>query len=185
MRNWSQIATGSQKKIMISENDILDCIIRIRGKKVMIDRDLASIYGVTTKRLNEQVKRNLSRFPEDFLFQLTKDEKAEVVANCDHLKSLVFSHQLPYAFTEHGTVMLACVLNSEKAIQANIQIVRVFTAIRELSLHNKDMLLKIEQIEQKIGMHDKEIAVIFNTLKKMLEPKPIPKRNRIGFRKDG
>jgi hypothetical protein len=169
---------------MISENDLLDCIIRIRGKKVMIDRDLASIYGVTTKRLNEQVKRNLSRFPEDFLFQLTKDEKAEVVANCDHLKSLVFSHQLPYAFTEHGAVMLACVLNSEKAIQANILIVRVFTAIREMSLHNKDMLLKIEQIEQKIGMHDKEINVIFNTLKKMLEPKPIPKRNRIGFRKD-
>jgi len=86
---------------MISENDILDCIIRIRGKKVMIDRDLASIYGVTTKRLNEQVKRNLARFPEDFIFQLTKDEKAEVVANCDHLKSLVFSHKLPYTFTEH------------------------------------------------------------------------------------
>ena len=170
---------------MISEKDILDCIIRIRGKKVMIDRDLASIYGVTTKRLNEQVKRNLSRFPEDFIFQLTKEEKAELVANCDRFLMLRHATTLPYAFTEHGAVMLACVLNSEKAIQANIQIVRVFTAIRELALHNKDMLLKIEQIEQKIGMHDKEIVVIFNTLKKMLEPKPVPKRNRIGFRKDG
>jgi hypothetical protein len=169
---------------MISENDILDCIIRIRGKKVMIDRDLASIYGVTTKRLNEQVKRNLSRFPEDFVFQLNNEEKVELVANCDRFLMLRHSTTLPYAFTEHGAVMLACVLNSEKAIQANIQIVRVFTAIREMSLHNKDMLLKIEQIEQKIGMHDKEINVIFNTLKKMLEPKPIPKRNRIGFRKD-
>ena len=115
---------------------------------------------------------------------MINEENEELVANCDHLKSLVFSHQLPYAFTEHGAVMLACILNSEKAIQANIQIVRVFTAIREMALHNKDMLLKIEQIEQKIGMHDKEIALIFTTLKKMLEPKPIPKRNRIGFRKD-
>jgi len=172
------------KKVMITEKDILDCIIRIRGKKVMIDRDLASIYGVTTKRLNEQVKRNISRFPEDFMFQLTNEEKMEVVANCDHLKNLVFSHHLPHAFTEHGAVMLACILNSEKAIQANIQIVRVFTAIRELALLNKDLLLKIEQIEQKLGMHDKEISVIFSTLKKMLELKPPPKRNRIGFRKD-
>ena len=125
---------------MISENDILDCIIRIRGKKIMIDRDLASIYGVTTKRLNEQVKRNLSRFPEDFLFQLTKEEKAELVANCDRFLMLRHATTLPYAFTEHGAVMLACVLNSEKAIQANIQIVRVFTAIRELALHNKDAI---------------------------------------------
>ena len=119
------------------------------------------------------------------MFQLTNEEKMEVVANCDHLKNLVFSHHLPHAFTEHGAVMLACILNSEKAIQANIQIVRVFTAIRELALLNKDLLLKIEQIEQKLGMHDKEISVIFLTIKKMLEPKPPPKRNRIGFRKDG
>ena len=131
--------------------------------------------------LNEQVKRNLSRFPEDFIFQLTKEEKAELVANCDRFLMLRHATTLPYAFTEHGAVMLACILNSEKAILANIQIVRVFTAIRELAFHNKDMLLKIEQIEQKIGIHDKEIAVIFTTLKKMLEPKPIPKRNRMGF----
>jgi hypothetical protein len=169
---------------MLTEKEILDCIIRVRGKKVMMDRDLASIYGVSTKRLNEQVKRNISRFPEDFMFQLTNDEKLEVVAICDHLKSLVFSHHLPYAFTEHGAVMLACVLNSEKAIQANIQIVRVFTAIRELALLNKDLLAKMEQIDEKIGMHDKEISVIFSTLKKMLEPEPPQKRNRIGFRKD-
>lgn len=87
---------------MISENDILDSIIRICGKKVMIDRDLASIYGVTTKRLNESVKRNLSRFPEDFIFQLTKEEKAELVANCDRFLLLRHATTLPYAFTEHG-----------------------------------------------------------------------------------
>jgi hypothetical protein len=169
---------------MVTEKDILDCIIRIRDKKVMIDRDLALIYGVTTKRLNEQVKRNMSRFPADFVFELTKDEKGELVANCDRFLMLRHSTTLPYAFTEHGAVMLACILNSEKAIQANIQIVRVFTAIREMALLNKDLLLKMEKIEQKLGIHDKELAVIFSTLKKMLEPKPIAKRNQIGFRRD-
>ena len=142
-----------------------------REKHVMIDHDLAQLYEVQVKRLNEQVKRNISRFPVHFRFQLTLAEKAELVANCDRFLLLRHATTLPYAFTEHGAVMLACILNSEKAIQANIQIVRVFTAIREMALLNKDMLLKIEQIEQKIGMHDKEIAVIFNTLKKMLEPK--------------
>ena len=169
---------------MVTEKDILDCIIRIRDKKVMIDKDLALIYGVTTKRLNEQVKRNMSRFPSDFVFELTKEEKRELVANCDRFLMLRHSTTLPYAFTEHGAVMLACILNSEKAIQANIQIVRVFTAIREMALLNKELLLKMEKIEQKLGIHDKDLAVIFSTLKKMLEPKPIPKRNQIGFRRE-
>jgi hypothetical protein len=165
---------------MHAENDILNRILLIRGKKVMIDRDLAELYGVTTKRLNEQVKRNASRFPEDFMFQLTESEKKEVVAICDHLKILVFSPNLPFAFTEHGAVMLASVLNSERAIQANIQIVRVFTTMREMVISNKDILLKIEKIEHQIGKHDKELMVVFETLRKMIE-KPPAKRNRIGF----
>jgi hypothetical protein len=119
---------------MSSENEIASRILWIRGKKVMLDRDLAELYGVTTKRLNEQVKRNSSRFPEDFMFQLTQEEKKEVVANCDHLKTLIFSPNLPFAFTEHGAVMLASVLNSETAIQANIQIVMVFTRLTEMAL---------------------------------------------------
>ena len=165
---------------MINEKDVLSRILWIRGQKVMIDRDLAELYGVTTKRLNEQVKRNMTRFPEDFMFQLTDTEKREVVANCDHLKSIIFSPNLPFVVTENGAVMLASVLNSEKAIQANILIVRVFTSMREMLLQNKDMLLKIEKLEQTIGLHDKKIQVIFETLRKMIDT-PTPKRNKIGF----
>ena len=102
-------------------------IFLIRGHKVMIDADLANIYGVTTKRLNEQIKRNRDRFPEDFMFQLTKEEKDEVVANCDHLKKLKYSPVLPNAFTEHGAIMIATILNSPVAVQASIHVVRALS----------------------------------------------------------
>ena len=107
-------------------------ILLIRGEKVMLDIDLAAIYDVTTKRLNEQVKRNLNRFPPDFMFQLTAAEKAEVVANCDHLIRLRFSSYLPYAFTEHGALMLANVLNSERAAQTSVMVVRAFVRLRQI-----------------------------------------------------
>jgi hypothetical protein len=149
----------------------------------MIDRDLAELYGVTTKRLNEQVKRNTNRFPEDFMFQLTLEEKNEVVANCDHLKQLKFSHTLPLAFTEHGAVMLACVLNSKRAIEANIRIIRIFTAMREITLHNNELLLKLVKLEQKVDTHDESINLLFEAIKKMIETPP-KKRNRIGFIQD-
>ncbi|MGN6531481.1 MAG: ORF6N domain-containing protein [Ginsengibacter sp.] len=99
----------------------------------MIDKDLAQLYGVTTKQLNQQVKRNINRFPEDFIFQLTAAEKDEVVTNCDHLEALKFSRNLPFAFTEYGTVMLASILNSDRAIAVNIQIVRIFTKMQAMS----------------------------------------------------
>ena len=114
---------------LIIQNEIERIIIQIRNKKVILDLDLAILYGVQTKRLNESVKRNIKRFPEDFMFQLTTSEKAEVVANCDHLKVLKFSHVLPYAFTEQGIAMLSSVLNSDKAIEVNIQIMRTFTKL--------------------------------------------------------
>jgi hypothetical protein len=117
---------------IIPDELIMNKILVLRGMKVMIDSDLAELYGVTTKRLNEQVKRNIKRFPEDFMFQLTAEEKQEVVANCDHLKRLKFSPNMPYAFTEHGAVMLASVLNSDRAKTVNIQIVRVFSRMRQL-----------------------------------------------------
>ena len=106
-------------------------IFFIRGQKVMLDADLAKLYGVPTKVLNQAVKRNIERFPLDFMFQLTKDEKDEVVTNCDHLKKLKFSPNLPYAFTEHGAIMLATILNSPVAVQASIQIVRAFIRLRQ------------------------------------------------------
>ena len=168
---------------MHTDHNILNRILLIRGKKVMIDRDLAELYGVTTKRLNEQVKRNTNRFPEDFMFQLTLEEKNEVVANCDHLKQLKFSHTLPLAFTEHGAVMLACVLNSKRAIEANIRIIRIFTAMREITLHNNELLLKLVKLEQKVDTHDESINLLFEAIKKMIETPP-KKRNRIGFIQD-
>ena len=122
---------ATKKAIAVPDMLIVNKILHMRGKKVMIDRDLAELYDVGTKQLNQQVKRNLYRFPEDFMFQLTQKEKDEVVTNCDHLKALKFSSTLPYVFTEHGAVMLASVLNSQRAIDMNIQIVRIFAQIRD------------------------------------------------------
>ncbi len=154
----------------------------VRNQRVMIDRDLAELYGVTTKQLNQQVKRNSKRFPGDFMFQLNEEEKNEVVTICDHLKSLRFSPNLPFAFTEHGAVMLASVLNSERAIEANIQIIRVFTKMRELLLTHKDILLQLEKMEKKLTGHDEDIALIFKYLKQLLNP-PQPPRPKIGFKR--
>jgi type I restriction enzyme S subunit len=123
-------------------------ILLIRGHKVMLDADLAELYGVTTKRLNEQVKRNRDRFPDDFMFQLTGDEKDKVVANCDHLKKLRFSYALPYVFTEHGAIMLATILNSEVAVKASIQVVRAFVKLREMMATHKDLARKLIEMEK-------------------------------------
>ena len=166
----------------VPEEIIVGKILLIRNRKVMIDRDLAELYGVTTKQMNQQVKRNLNRFPEDFMFQLTAEEKEEVVTNCDHLKSLKYSPVLPYVFTEHGAVMLASVVNSERAIAVNILIVRIFTQMREMLLTHKDILLKLEQLERKVTGHDDAIQIIFKYLKQLLNPPQEP-RPRIGFRR--
>lgn len=171
------------KKMVIPDEAIINKILLIRDKKVMIDKDIASLYGVPTKRLNEQVKRNLKRFPDDFMFQLTQEEKDEVVANCDHLKNLKYSPNLPYVFTEHGAVMLASVLNSDRAIEVNIQIVRIFTKMKEMLLTHKDILLKLEQLENKVSSHDENIQMIFEALKQLLNPPQEP-RKRMGFKPD-
>jgi hypothetical protein len=169
-------------KTITPEETILSKIIVLRNQKVMIDADLAELYGVETKRLNEQVKRNIHRFPSDFMFQLTTEEKIEVVANCDHLKKLKFSSSLPYAFTEHGAVMLASIVNSERAIITNILIVRTFIKMRELLLSHKDILLKLEQLEKISGKHSDDINIIFAYLKKLIE-QPQEPRTLIGFKK--
>jgi phage regulator Rha-like protein len=144
--------------------------------------DLAILYGVSTKRLNEQVKRNRDRFPMDFMFQLTENEKAEVVANCNHLKRLKFSPNLPYAFTEHGAIMLAAVLNSPVAVQASIQVVRAFVKLRQMLATNKELAHKLDQLERKIEEHDEEIKAIFNAIRQLMTPLEKPKR-KIGFKR--
>ena len=175
--------TKAAKSLIIPDEVVITKILLIRGKKVMIDKDIAELYGVQTKRLNEQVKRNKERFPSDFMFQLTQEEKDEVVANCDHLKTLKYSPNLPFVFTEYGTVMLASILNSDRAIDVNVQIVRVFIQLKEMLLTNKDILLKLEQLENKVSGHDENIKLIFEYLKKLLTP-PSEPRKRIGFKPD-
>ena len=165
----------------IPDELVINRILYLRGKNVMIDTDLAKLYGVPTKRLNEQVKRNKNRFPEDFMFRLTQAEKDEVVANCDHLNKLKYSLNLPHVFTEHGAVMLASVLNSERAIKVNIRIVRIFSQLREMLMTNKEILLKLELLEKKATGHDADLQNIFAALKKLLNPPLLP-RQRIGFK---
>ncbi len=152
-------------------------IFMLRGKKVMIDRDLAFLYRVSTKRLNEQVKRNIKRFPPDFMFQLTSSEKIELVAICDRFNTLKHSTVMPYAFTEQGVAMLSSVLNSERAILVNIQIMRAFTQLRRMLLTNQDLRRKIAEIEKK---YDGQFQIVFDAIRQLLTPLEKPKR-RIGF----
>lgn len=170
--------------IAIPDEVVINKIFIVRGKKVMIDTDLAELYGVSTKRLNEQVKRNMKRFPEDFMFQLNQGEKQILIENFAHLNRLKYSPNLPFVFTEHGAVMLASVLNSERAIEVNVQIVRIFTQMRELVLTHKDILLKLEQLERKVVGHDDDVKVIFGYLKELLNPPSEPMR-KIGFKQKG
>ena len=155
-------------------------ILAIRGQKVLLDADLARLYGVATKRLNEQVKRNRERFPARFLFQLTADEKSEVVANCDHLKKLRFSPVLPYAFTEHGAIMAATVLNSPRAIQVSIYVVEAFVRLRELLTLNRDLAQKFAELERRIVTHDAQIQAILEAIRQLMTPPEKP-RKEIGF----
>jgi phage regulator Rha-like protein len=152
-------------------------ILSIHGEKVMLDSDLAELYGVETKALNQAVKRNLNRFPPDFMFQLTKTEKAEVVTNCDHLIHLKFSSNLPYAFTEHGALMLANVLNSERAAQTSVQVVRAFVRLRQMLASNAELARKLEALEKK---YDQQFKVVFDAIRRLMSP-PEPKRRELGF----
>jgi hypothetical protein len=162
---------------------IQSMIYEIRGQKVMFDRDLAVLYEVEVKKLNQAVKRNIKRFPADFMFQLTKDEFIEVVTNCDHLQNLKFRPTLPYAFTEQGVAMLAAVLNSQKAIDANIQIMRAFIHLRNYVFNNDTLYEQIGDLRKLLMLYieknDKRVNEIIIALNNLIE-KP-PKTKRIGF----
>jgi hypothetical protein len=147
----------------------------------MIDADLARLYGVSTKRLNEQVKRNKIRFPEDFMFQLTKAE-LEPVANCDRFKNLKHSNSLPHAFTEHGALMLANVLSSPTAIEASIAIVKAFVTLREAISTSEEFKVKFEQIERKFADHDQRLKNVFDAIKQIMAPQKNPKKKPLGIK---
>ena len=141
-------------------------ILFVRGQKVMLDADLADMYGVKTKRLNEQVKRNIHRFPADFMFQLSDEEKQEVVAKCDHLTRIRFSATNPYAFTEHGAIMLASILNTPLAIQTSVLIVRAFVKLREILSTHSELAKKLTELESK---YDKQFKVVFQALRELMQ----------------
>lgn len=174
----------ANSKSIVKVGNIQQRILLIRGEKVIIDADLAEAYGVPTRRLNEQVRRNLKRFPGDFMFQLTLDEKAEVIANCDHLEKLKFSKALPLAFTEHGAIMAASILNSQKAVEVSVFVVRAFVQLREVLAGHKEIARKISQLERKLGDHDQQIMVLIEAIKQLMDPKLPPKTRRIGCSND-
>ncbi len=156
-------------------------ILLIRGLKVMLDRDLAELYGVSTKALNQAIKRNQNRFPSDFLLRLTQEEKQEVVTNCDHLKTLRFSPILPLAFTEHGAIMAATVLNSDRAIKVSLYVVRAFLKLREMLATQKEFARKLKELENKFAEHDEKFRIVFHAIRELMEPTLVPPKRRIGF----
>ncbi len=176
--------TKENPAVTLPDEAIISKIYVIRGKKVMIDRDLAELYDVETRVLNQAVKRNEKRFPEDFMFQMTKEEmqewKSQIVISNSEKMGL---RKPPLVFTEQGVAMLSSVLNSKQAILVNIQIIRVFTKMRELILTHKDLLLKMEQLEKRVGKQDQKIALVFKYLKKFIDVQDKP-RKPIGFNRE-
>ena len=178
----------ANKSIVLAEEKIINRIFLIRRKKVMLDFDLSELYGVETKQLKRQVKRNIERFPDDFMFELTKNEFENL--RCQFGSSSWGGiRYLPMAFTEQGVAMLSSVVNSQTAIEVNIRIIRVFSKMRELLFTHKDILLKLEQIEKnmikqdgKMRKYEEDIQMIFEVLKVLLNP-PQESRPRIGFRR--
>src|SRR5471030_1051973 len=157
-------------------------ILTLRRQKVILDADLAGLYAVPNKALNQAVKRNADRFPSDFLFQLTEAEKREVVTNCDHLARLKFSRQLPWAFTEHGALMAANVLNSPEAVTMSLYVVRAFIQMRAQIAANAEVLKRLAEIDQTLLKHDKSLQIIWAQLQPLLSPTPPPPKRRIGFK---
>ncbi len=170
-----------KSKTLIPQEVIQNKIFLFRGKKVMFDKDLAKLYGVTTGALIQAVKRNAQRFPDDFMYQLTKQEFTALISHFVISKGRGGTRQPPYAFTEHGILMLSSVLNSDRAVQVNIQIMRTFNQLREMLAGNKDLRKKIEEMEKR---YDHQFQIVFKAVKKLLEPPVLPQlkpKGPIGF----
>ncbi len=178
----------SINKLTIPDEVIMNKIYLIRGKKVMLDRDLAGLYGVETKVLKQTVRRNIKRFPSDFLFEMTIEElqdwRSQIVTSKADKKGLRYP---PFCFTEHGVIMLASVLNSDRAININVQIVRIFTKMREMLSSHKEILHELVKIEHKLAEHDNQILVIFQYLKQLEQVKQQEQdqqnRKRLGYKR--
>lgn len=158
-------------------------ILVIRGQKVMLDADLAELYGVSTKALNQAVKRNADRFPADFMFRLFAPERDEVVTNCDHLARLKYSRTLPFAFTEHGALMLGNVLKTPRAVEMSLLVVRAFVQLREMLATHKELAAKLNELERRVTHHDKALAGVIDAIRQLMQA-PEPSGTRIGFTAD-
>lgn len=171
---------AKREKSIAPARHIEGLILLFRGQKVIIDASLAALYGVETRVLNQAIKRNIERFPSDFIFQLTKKEKEEVVTNCDNLKHLKYFRGLPYAFTEHGAIMAASVLNTKRAVAISVYVVRAFIKLRQMLMPYKELMQKLGRIEKKLQAHDEQIAALsaIRQLMSSIEKKP---KEPIGF----
>jgi len=180
------VTENKEDKLIMPDEAIMNKILVIRGERVMIDADLAELYLVPTKRLNEQVKRNIKRFPKHFMFELTKEEKDELVAKCDHLKKLKYSSFLPNVFTQYGVLQAANILNSDRAILMGNRIIEVFVRMHEMLSTHKEILQKIENLIEKDTEQDNKIMLIFEYLKQFEKAKQQKleqaNRKRIGFK---
>ncbi len=174
---------GKSMNDVVVQEAVEQKIYLIRGRRAMLDEDLSKLYGVSTKRLNEQVKRNAKRFPPDFMFPLKKQEvvnlRSQIATSRWGGRRYIFN-----AFTEQGIAMLSSVLNSERAIQVNIIIMRVFVKLRELVATHKEILNKLNELETKVGKHDEQIAAIFQVIRQLVEPQPQKPKRRMGFHSD-
>jgi len=171
-----------ENSIVIPTQDLIQQIFYLRGKKVMFDYDLATLYDMETRVLKQQVRRNLDRFPDDFMFELTRNEWEEVITNCDNLS--IYSRYKPFppfAFTEQGVAMLSSVLRSKRAISVNIIIMRAFVQLRQLLESNKELVMRIDELE---GKYDKQFQIVFDAIRKMIRQENEP-RERIGYKIPG
>ena len=168
---------------LIAIERIENRIFLVRGQKVLLDADLAALYGVPTRRFNEQVRRNRERFPSDFMFQLSREEWDSLRSQIATLKAGRGQHRkyLPHAFTEHGAIMAASILNSPRATEVSVFVVRAFVRLRELLSSNKELAKRLDQLEKKLGMHDQAIAGLINTIRDLMTPPEPAKKRRIGF----
>jgi hypothetical protein len=172
--------SGPQSDTLLSPlraENISRRILTVRGHNVILDSDLAALYRVTTGALNQAVKRNAGRFPGDFAFRITKKEKEEVVTKCDHLSRLKFSPVLPFAYTEHGTIMAASVLNSQRAVETSVFVVRAFVRMRETLTSHRELAQRLNALEK---TYDARFRVVFEAIRALMEPPKKPRR-RIGF----
>jgi ORF6N domain len=172
-----------KSELVIPDEVVMNKIYVVRGQRVMIDRELAELYGVETKVLKQAVRRNIIRFPEDFMFEMSIEDfanwRSQNVTSREDRQGLRYA---PFCFTEQGVTMLSCILNSERAVVVNIQIIRIFIKLRQMISTNKDILFQLEKLEKKITSHDKDIRIIFKCIKQLLNPPQEP-RTRIGFRR--